>query len=271
MTASRTGECDHAAVSAPTPRDGDVGSGLARFLDDLRRTGTVITGPVLGEPESPWVDERPVEWLVEVHRGERVDPPYRLRLDERQFADALEHDTSVVDGWWPGGDPRSRAYEALLLSFDAALVGVDRTPHGFVLEGEDRLRLTTHHLCPDPLPHLAAEGIVGMWSAYEPGTPEFEAEQAQHARRSPHRRHADLVRAWLVVETAMDTARVDPAVTYLQDQVALTFGGFEAMTRFSRYVEAQGWREEDLTAVAYEDDERFDGLLDALAGEPRDA
>ena len=90
----------------PTPRDGDVRHGLVRFLDDLRRTGTVITGPVLGEPESPWSDdEEPVEWLVEVHRGERVDPRYRLCLDEQQFADAIEHDTSFVDGWWPVGDP----------------------------------------------------------------------------------------------------------------------------------------------------------------------
>ena len=62
-----------------------------------------------------------------------------------------------------------------------------------------------------------------------------------------------------------DVARVAPAVNHLHDQVALTFGGFDVMTRFSQYVEAQGWGGRGLTAIAYEDDER----LDALAGEPR--
>lgn len=259
-------------MSAPTPEDGAARHGLAWFLDDLRRTGTVVTGPVLGEPESPWVDERPVEWLVEAHRGERVAPPYRLRLDEQQFADAIEHDTSVVDEWWPGGDPRSRTYEALLLSFDAALVGIDRTPHGFVLEGEDRLHLTTHHPCPDPMPHLAAEGIVGMWSAYEPGTPEFEEQQASLARRSPHRRHSYLVLGWLEVEAAHENGeRMDAAMGHLQDALAGAFG-HEVVQRFSAYLEQNGSPTTvELSRVMHEEDERFDAFLDALAGEPRDS
>lgn len=258
-------------MSAPTPGDGDVRHGLARFLDDLRRTGTVVTGPVPGEPEDPWDDERPVEWLVEAHRGERVDPPYRLRLDERQFADAIEHDTSVVDGWWPGGNPRSRAYESLLLSFDAALVGTDRTPHGFVLEGEDRLHLTTHHPWPDPMPHLVAEGIDGMWSAYEPGTPEFEEQLAQLARRSPHRRHSYLVLGFLEVEAAYENGeRMDAAMGYLQDAMGEAFGT-EVFQRFTAYLEQHGSPTTvELSEVMHAEDERFDTFLDALAGEPRD-
>ena len=48
------------------------------------------------------------------HRGIPADPPYRL---------ALERDTGVIESWWPGGDARARAYAALLVSFDAPLVG----------------------------------------------------------------------------------------------------------------------------------------------------
>ena len=208
--------------------------------------------------------------MVEVHRGERVDPPYRLCLDEQQFADAIEHDTSVVDGWWPVGDPRSRAYEALLLSFDAALVGVDRTPHGFVLEGEDGLHLTTNHLCPDPMPHLVAQGIVGVWSAYEPGTPQFEEQQAQLARRSPHRRHSYLVLGWLEVEAAYENGeRMDSAMGHLQDALADAFG-HEVFQRLSTYLEENGSPSTvQLSQVMHEEDERFDAFLDALAGEPR--
>ena len=133
MTGQRWG--DRAACGAVSTYD------LTRFLDDLRRTGTVISRPVAGEPESPWDDDAPVEWLVEAHRGQRVDPPYRLRLDEQ--------------------------------GFDAALLGVDRTPHGFLRRYEDdRIELTAHHLCPNPAVHLPAG--MGTWSAYQPGTAEFD-------------------------------------------------------------------------------------------------
>jgi len=258
-------------MSAPASDDGDSRSDLDDFLSALRRTGTVVTGPGAGEPVSPWDDDVPVEWLVTAHRGSPVDPPYRLRLDERQFADALQHDARVVEEWWPGGDARVRARAALLLSFDAALVGVDRTPHGFVLEGQDRLHLTTHHLCPDPLPHLAAEGIVGTWSAYPPGTPEFEAEQAERARQSPHRRHRYLVLGWLEIESAYENGQpMDAAMGYVQDAMADAFGA-EVFARYTAYLERSGAPSAaELSRVLHEEDERFDAFLDALAGEPGD-
>lgn len=258
-------------MSAPTSDDGDSGSDIDDFLADLRRTGTVVTGPVAGEPADPWTDDQPVEWLVTAHRGTPADPPYRLRLDERELADALEHDARIVEAWWPGGDARARAWSGLLLSFDAALVGVDRTPHGFVLEGEDRLHLTTHHPCPDPMPHLAAEGIVGTWSAYEPGTPEFEAEQAERARRSPHRRHSYLVLGWLEIEAAHEDGRaMDAAMGYVQDALGDAFGG-RVFARYTAYLERNGSPSAaELSRVVHEDDERLDALLDALAGEGDD-
>lgn len=246
-------------------------SDLYRFLADLRGTGTVVTGPVAGEPESPWDDHEPVEWLISAHRGTPADPPYRLELDEDEFRAAVDRDARVTESWWPGGDAQERAYTALLLSFDAALVGVDRTPHAFVLEGEDRVRLTTHHPCPDPLPHLEAAGIVGNWSAHEPGTPEFEAEQAEQARRSPHRRHSYLVLGWLEVEAAYENGqRMDAAMGYVQDALGAAFGG-EVFQRFSAYLEQNGSPTTvELAEIMHAEDERFDGFLDALAGEPRD-
>jgi hypothetical protein len=247
-------------------------SGLSRFLDDLRRSGTVVTGPEAGEPQDEWDPVAPVEWLISVHRGAPVDPPYRLRLDEEEFAAAVEHDAGVLQQWWPGGDRAARARDALLLSFDAALVGIDGTPHGFVLEADDVLHLTTHHPCPDPVAHLDPDDGAYFWSAHAPGDPEFEEELARAARRSRHRRHADLVRAWLVVEAATDAARLDPAVHHLQDQVIATFGP-PALQRFSEHVGAWGLGDQGtdsaLVDIAHSDDERLDALLDALAGEPR--
>ena len=255
-----------------TPTGRDRPGELDRFLDDLRRTGTVISGPVVGEAASEWEDP-PVEWLVSAHRGQPVDLPYRLALDERGFTEALRHDAEVVEGWWPGGDPLARAYEALLLGFDAALVGIDRTPHRFVLEEDDRLHLTTHHPCPQPWAHVDPESGNYFWSAYEPGDPEFEEALARQSRQSRHRRHAGLVRAWLVVEAAMDTARIDPAVPYLQEQVETTFGP-GTVSRFQDYLQARGLPDDaieaELADMAYNDDDRLDALLDALAGEPRD-
>jgi len=256
-----------------TPAGQPRPAGLDWFLDDLRRTGTVIDGPVAGESGSEWVDS-PVEWLVSAHRGQPVDPPYRLRLDAAELAEALRHDADVIASWWPGGDPGQRARDALLLSFDAALVGVDRTPHGFLLEEDGALRLTTHHLCPAPFAHVDPDsGGLYFWSAYEPGDPEFEEEFARQARRSRHRRHADLVRAWLAVEAAIDTARIDPAVPYLQDRIAEVFGP-ESTGRFQDYLEARGLPDDaieaELADIAHSDDERLDALLDALAGEPRE-
>ncbi|MGY1812722.1 hypothetical protein [Blastococcus sp. SYSU D00820] len=256
---------------APHER-GPRGYDLDRFLADLRRTGTVVTGPVSGQPVDEW-SPAPVEWLVSAHRGQPVDPPYRLELDGEEWAAALAHDAETVRRWWPGGDPAGRAYEALLLSLDAALVGVDRTPHRFLLEEDGRLHLTTHHPCPDPLPHLDPDAGPYFWTASEPGTPEFEEELARNARRSRHRRHADLVRAWLAVEAAMGSAQVDPAVIYLQDQVDAAFGP-GTMQRFSAHVDSLGLADaeldRELAALAQSDDERLDALLDALAGEPRD-
>ena len=256
-------------MAPPARHDGDTPYDLHRFLADLRRTGTGITGPVPGEPESPWVeDERPVQWLVGAHRGGPVDPPYRLRLDERQFAEAVEHDARVLAEWWPTGDGRARAYEALLLSFDAALVGVDRTPHGFVLEDEDRLQLTTHHPCPDPMAHLDPDSGGYTWSANEPGPPESEAEQAEQQGRSRHRRHAYLVLGWLEVEVAHeDGQRMDAALGHLQDAMEVAFGK-DVFQRFSAFVEGIGFPStEELSRVVHAEDERFDALLDALAGE----
>jgi hypothetical protein len=247
---------------------GDDRIDLGRFLDDLRRTGTVIDGPKMADD---W-DPVPVEWSVSAHRGQPIDPPYRLELDDREFAEALSHDAAVVGRWWPGSDALDTARDALLLSFDAALVGVDETPHGFVLEEDGRLRMTTHHLCPDPIPHLDPEGDY-HWSAFAPGDPEFEEEQERLSRQSPHRRHADVVRAWLVVEAAMGSAELDLAVPYLQDQVERTFGPGTSL-RFSDHVQAWNLPDDEMDAelrsIAYSDDERLDALLDALAGEPRD-
>jgi hypothetical protein len=104
---------------------------LDQFLDGVRRTGTVVNGPVHGGPDD---EPEPVEWLVTAHRGMPADSPYRLALDEHEFRMAVERDTGLIESWWPGGDARARAYAALLVSFDAAVVRVDRTPHGFVQE-----------------------------------------------------------------------------------------------------------------------------------------
>lgn len=241
--------------------DGNGEQDLGRFFSDLRRSGTVVDGPVAQDP---------VEWLVTAHRGTPADPPYRLALDEREFTSALERDARVIQQWWPDGDARARAYAALLVSFDAALVGIDRTPHGFVLEREDHLHLTTSHLCPDPLPHLgpAAEGTYG-WYAYESGTPEFAEEMAEQRRRSRHRRHSYLVLGWLEVEAATeDGHRMDAAVGYLQDQMVEAFGR-DVFQRFSDHLEASGSPSTaGLVEAMHEQDERFDDFLDALAGEP---
>ncbi len=258
----------HRAVSATPPDPGRPD--LARFLVDLRRVGTEVSGPVAGEPQSPWVDP-PEEWLVTAHRGVPLDPPVRLGLDARRFDEALVHDTGVVEGWWPDDDPAARAYGALLLGFDAALVGVDRTPHAFVLEDRERLRLTTHHPCPDPVAHLDLDSGEFSWSAHAPGTPEFEAQQAELSRQSRHRRHAYLVLGWLEVETASEAGRVmDGAGNYLQDRLDDAFGR-EVIRRFSEYHQRIGAPSiAELSALVHEDDERLDALLDALAGEPRD-
>jgi hypothetical protein len=251
---------------APRSPDADQ-QAMNAFLDDLRHTGTVVTGPVPAEPDDDEFGVPPVEWLVSAHRGEPLDPPYRLRLDGDELAAALSRDAGLLRDRWPDGDEAARARDALLTSFDAALAGIDRTPHRFVLEEDGTLQLTTHHPCPDPLAHIDPDSGTFFWSAHAPGDPEFEEELARYERQSPHRRHAGLVRAWLVVEAAMDAARLDPAVQHLQDQVDTTFGP-GAMMRFSEHVETHGLQEADLTDIAYADDERLDALLDALAGEP---
>jgi hypothetical protein len=257
-------------VPVPAAPTGPERPDLARFLDDLRRVGTEVTGPVAGEPESPWVDP-PQEWLVTAHRGVPLDPPVRLGLDARAFDEALAHDTGVVEAWWPGGDPGARAYGALLLAFDAALVGVDRTPHAFVLEDQERLRLTDQHPCPDPLAHLDPDSGDYFFSAYAPGTPEFEAQDGELSQRSRHRRHSYLVLGWLEVEAAAEDGRtMDAALNHLQDQVADAFGA-EVFQRFTEHLERLGSPSvAELSATVYEEGERFDALLDALAGEPRE-
>jgi hypothetical protein len=255
------------------PHDGASRYDLDRFVADLRRTGTVIEGPVAGGPDH---EPGPAEWLVTAHRGTPADPPYRLVLEDREFARAVERDARLIGSWWPGDDARVRAYAALLLSFDAALVGVDRTPHGFVLEREDHLHLTTHHRCPDPMPHLdpAAkveyEGSYG-WYGDEPGIPGLEEERAQEARRSRHRRHSYLVLGYLEVEAASDDGRrMDAAMGLLQDELGDAFGN-DVLQRFTAYLEQNGSPSPaELSEIMHAEDERFDAFLDALAGEPRD-
>ena len=250
------------------PRSPDDGRQvLAAFLDDLRGTGTVVTGPVPAEPDDDEPGVPPVEWLVTAHRGEPLDPPYRLQLDDEELAAALSRDAGLLTDRWPGGDETARARDALLASFDAALQGIDRTPHSFVLAQDDTVHLTTNHPCPDPLAHVDPDSDTFFWSAHAPGDPEFEEQLARYQRQSRHRRHAGLVRGWLVVEAAMDAARLDPAVQHLQDEVATTFGP-ESFQRFTEHVETHGLGDADLADIAYSDDERLDALLDALAGEP---
>ena len=243
---------------------------LDRFLDDLRRVGTRVTGgPVWDEEDGDW-DPGPVVWQVDVHRGRPLDPPATLVLDASAFADALTRDAAVVERWWPGGDPLSRAYDTLRVSFDAALVGIDRTPHGFVLDRDDTLRLTTQHPCPAPVAHLDADADVFFWAAYEPGTTEFEEQMPRETGRSRHRRHAGLVRAWLLAEAAMDDVPLDATVTYLQDQVTEAFGDSRVIVRFNEYLRRYDVTESDYRTIAG-DDERLDTLLDALAGEENGA
>lgn len=265
-------------MTPPPPHDGDALYDLGRFLADLRRTGTVVTGPMTGGPDGEEHDDEPgpVERLVTEHRGTRIDPPYRLVLDEQEFSWAVDRDARVIESWWPTGDARARAYAALLLSFDAALVGVDRTPHGFVLERDDHLHLTNHHLCPDPMPHLDPDveveygGSYG-WSAYEPGSPKFEEELAEQQSRSRHRRHSHLVLGYLEVEAAYENGqRMDAAMGYLQDALGDAFGT-EVLQRFSAYVEATGSPSTvELSEIMHAEDGRLDAFLDALAGEQRD-
>ena len=154
----------------------------------------------------------------------------------------------------------------LRVGFDAALVGIDRTPHGFVLDRDDTLRLTTQHPCPDPVAHLDPDADVFFWAAYEPGSTEFEEQMARETGRSRHRRHAGLVRAWLLAEAAMDDVPLDATVTYLQDRVTDAFGGPGVMGRFNDYLQRHEVTEADYRTIA-EDDERLDTLLDALVGE----
>jgi hypothetical protein len=248
------------------PGSDDTPYSLDRLLDDLRRAGTRVGGgPVWDEEGGDW-DPGPVVWQVDVHRGRPLDPPAQLVLDASAFADALARDAGVVERWWPGGDPLSRAYDALRVSFDAALVGIDQTPHGFVLDPDDTLRLTTQHPCPDPGAHLDPDGHVFFWGAYEPGAGEFEEEVAREASRSRHRRHVGLVRAWLLAEAAMDDVPLDATVAYLQDQVTETFGGSRVIERFNDYLRRYGVTGSDYRTLAG-DDERLNALLDALAGE----
>jgi hypothetical protein len=259
-------------MTPTAPQDADDDFELAGFLADLRRSGTVIDGPVAGGADD---EPGPVEWRLTAHRGTPADPPYRLVLDEREFREAVERDAWVIEQWWPDGDARARAYAALLVSFDAALVGIDRTPHGFVLERGDHLHLTTYHPCPDPMPHLGdpevEHGGSYGWYAYAPGTEEFEAEQAQRATRSRHRRHSYLVLGYLEVEAAHDRgARMDAAMGHLQDQLAEAFGA-GVFERFSAYLEQQGSPSTaELSERMHADDERLDAFLDVLAGESRE-
>jgi hypothetical protein len=251
---------------APRSPDGDQ-QVLTALLDDLRRTGTVVTGPLPAEPDDDDHGVPPVEWLVSAHRGDPLDPPFRLRLDGDELAAALSRDAGLLRDRWPDGDEAARSRDALLTSFDAALEGIDRTPHRFVLE-DGALQLTTNHPGPAPSAHVDPDsGDLFWWSAHRPGDPEFEEELARLQRQSPHRRHAGLVRAWLSAEAAMDAARIDPAVQHLQDEVATVFGP-ELFQRFSDHVTTHGLGDADLTDIAYNDDERLDALLDALAGEP---
>jgi hypothetical protein len=256
-------------VSVPTSDDSRYD--LDRFLADLRRTGTVIADSPEPrpnpDPDEDWYDDpEPVVWSVTAHRGEQLDPPLRLVVEPREFAAALSRDAEVMARWWPGADPVARAYEALLLSFDAALVGVDR-PHGFLREEDGRLRLTINPLCPNPVAHLDPESEDYGWYAYPPGTPEFE----EQARQSRHRRHSYLVLGYLEVEAAYDNGqRMDAAIGYLQDQLGDAFG-HEVFHRFSPYVEQNGSPSTvELCEIMHAEDERFDAFLDALAGEPRD-
>ena len=257
---------------SPTPPDDDRRRfDLDRFLDDVRRTGTVVDGPVAGEPESPWVDETPVDWVVSAHRGRRLEPPLRLRVRAEEFAEAVERDAATSRRWWPEDEPEVCAYRGLLLGFDAALAGLVGALHGFVLREDGRLELTQAPPCPDVLRHLDPESGDFAWSASEPGTPEFEREMAEHGRRSRHRRHSHLVLGYLEVEAAYERGeRMDAAMGHLQDQLAEAFGG-EVLQRFSAYAEQHGFPSTaELSDVMHAEDERFDAFLDALAGEPRD-
>ena len=147
-------------------------------------------------------------------------------------------------------------------------MGIDRTPHGFLLEEDERVHLTARHPCPDPLPHLDLGSGDYTWSAHGPGIPEFEEEQAQRARQSRHRRHTYLVLGWLEVEAAYENGLpVDAAMAHLQDQLGDAFGS-EVFQRFSAYLDTIGSPSiVEVSAVAHENDDRFDALLDALAGQ----
>ena len=238
----------HPAVSTTPPEDDRRRFDLDRFLDDVRRAGTVIDGPVAGEPESPWV-EPPLECVVTAHRGTPLHTPLRLRPTSEGIAEAVE--------------------------LDAALAGLVAALHGFVVH-EDRLELTQAPPCADVLRHLDPDSVDHGWSAYQPGTPRFEQERAeqeraQQGRRSRHRRHSYRVLGWLEVEAAYENGeRMDAAMGYLQDAMGDAFGN-EVFQRFSAYVEQHGSPTTvELSAVMHAEDDRFDASLDALAGEPRD-
>jgi hypothetical protein len=262
-------------MTPPASHDGDARYDLDRFLDDLRRTGTGIADAPEPRPEDDsdddWHDDPvPVVWSVSAHRGRQLDPPFRLVLEPQEFAFALHRAAELIEQWWPGGESERRAYEGLLVSFDAAMVGIDR-PRGFLLQEDGRLLLSANPICPDPISHLDLERGDYTWSAYEPGTPEAEEERAQHARQSRHRRHSYLVLGYLEVEAASETGqRMDAAMGYLQDALGDAFGN-EVFQRFSAYVDENGSRSTmELSEIMHAEDERFDAFLDALAGEPRD-
>ena len=57
-------------MAPPAPHDGDTPYDLHRFLADLRRTGTGISGPVPGEPDTPWVEDERFDALLDALAGE---------------------------------------------------------------------------------------------------------------------------------------------------------------------------------------------------------
>jgi hypothetical protein len=75
----------------------------------------------------------------------------------------------------------------------------------------------------------------------------------------------------LEVEAAAEDGRtMDASLNHLQDQVADAFGA-EVFQRFTEHLERLGSPSvAELSATVYEEGERFDALLDALAGEPRE-
>ena len=227
-----------------------------QFLADLRSVGTLVEpAPAVGEDVLECCAGAP--WRITVHRGAPLDPPLALHVEPGSFAETVRANADRLAGWWPDGDPVRRAYDALLVGFDSSLVDDDTRTRDFVRHELNGVRLTSNGRCADLIAHLDPDADL-RWSARRPGR---DPSGEPPGLRSRGRRHADLVRAFLMAQHGFD-AVPDRVHHLLEDQMSAAFGS-GVIARFSDHLDRQGLTSAELAAIA-EDPARLDPLLDAL-------